>query len=201
MIPRFFTWLFSLTPRHALKEDAYPVDGQGRPDLSYYKDSPEYYFGLIQQYIGTLEGKQGAGYEPELAFRRCVHGQWGLIARGDAAVPYAMRLLEHPVAEAKESGAGVLASLREQPGVVDALLKSLDDAGSDEARDTMIGALGALRAKDAIPALARMLRDERTNPDTRWNVAEALGAIARRPFHRESDPVAAALEWLSSKGV
>jgi hypothetical protein len=200
MIRRFITWLFDYKPRVALKEDAYPVDAKGRPDLTFYQDPPEYYFALIQQYIATIEGKQGSGYEPELAFKRCVHGQWGLIARGDAAIPYAMQLLEHPVAEAKESGAAVLGALREQPGVVNALLKSLDDAGSDEARDTIIGALGVLRAKPAIPVLARLLRDEHTNPDTRWNVAESLGEIARRPFTKASEPVAEALAWLTSKG-
>jgi len=143
-----------------MKEDRIPVDAKGRPDLSHYTDPPEYYFGLIQQYVGTMAGRKGPGYEADLAFKRQVHGEWGLIAHGRAAIPYALRLLKDPVAEAKECGASILAEVGGQPGVVEALLDALGDADSDEARDAIITTLGAMRSRRAIPVLAALIRSD-----------------------------------------
>lgn len=179
-----------------MKEDRIPVDPKGRPDLSQYTDPAEYYFGLIQQYVGTMSGRKGPGYEPDLAFRRQVHGEWGLIAHGRAAIPYALRLLKEPSAEAKACGAAILAEVGSQPGVVEALLTALGDADSDEARDTIITALGTMRSRKAIPALAALIRSDETDGDTRWTAAESLGMIVRRRFDKAADPVAAAQEWL-----
>jgi HEAT repeat protein len=184
-----------------MKEDKIPVDAKGRPDLSYYTDSPEYYFAMIEQYLGTFSGKTGAGYEPDLAFRRQVHGEWGLIAHGRAAIPFALRLLGNPQAEAKACGASILAEVGGQPGVVEALLAALPTAESDEARDSIVTTLGAMRSRKAIPALGALIRSKEADRDTRWTAAESLGRIVRRRFDKSSDPIEAALAWLTSHKV
>ena len=182
-----------------LKEDAYPVDPKGRPDLTRYADPLEHYLLLYEQYLGALGGRRGPGYEIDLAFRRRAHATWGLIAKGIAAVPHALAMLKRREREAREDGAAILAALGQQHTVVSALLQALEAEDQSEPKDSMILALGQMRSKEALPALARIIRNRSVDGDTRWTAVEALGRIARRPFIKQPDPVAAALAWLDKQ--
>jgi hypothetical protein len=58
-----------------------------------------------------------------------------------------------------------------------------------------------MRAKEALPALARFVRDWDGDGDTRWTAIQSLEKIARRRFDREEDPQQAAIAWLDSHGL
>ena len=179
-----------------LKEDKYPVDKHGKPNLAYYRDSLDYYIQMYERCLDTLEGrKTGVGYETELAFKRRVHAQWGLIAKGAEAAPYALSLLQRPEPEAREDGASILAELGKDDGVVNALLESLKSEKDTTATDSIILTLGRLKSRKAIPALANVIQDA-ADHDTRWTAVESLGTIVRRRFLDAEDPIAAAITWL-----
>ena len=196
-------WLLKVfsTKGARLKEDSYPLDKtgpRGKPDLSYYRDSLAYYIQMYEHFLDSLEGrKTGVGYEVELQFARRVHAQWGLIAKGAEAAPYALSLLQRPEPEAREDGASLLAELGKDNGVVDALLESLGSETELEARDSMIITLGSLKSRKAVPALAEIIRDAAQDHDTRWTAVESLGTIVRRRFTDKEDPIEAALDWLA----
>src|SRR5258708_2937330 len=133
-----------------LKEASYPVDVRGRPDLRYYADSLEYYIQMYEQHLGTLEGKEGPGYEMQLAFSRRAHGMWGLIAKGVAATTYALDLLGRSIPEAREDGAAILAELGRDESVVDKLVQCLGTETDTAARDSIVLALGRLKNKKAV---------------------------------------------------
>lgn len=69
-----------------------------------------------------------------------------------------------------------------------------------QAKDSAIVALGAMKNKEAIPALAKLVRDDAADVDTRWTAMQPLGKLARRRFDRTDDPAAAAVAWLDSHG-
>ena len=181
-----------------LKEDRYPTDKRGKPDVSYYTDPLAYYIQMYEQFLDTIEErKTGAGYEVELSFKRRVHALWGLIAKGAEAAPYALSLLQRSEPEAREDGPTILAELGQDDGVVDALLASLKSETDQTAIDAMIITLGELKNRKAIPALAGVIRDEAQDRDTRWTAAESLGRIVRRRFADTGNPLEAALAWLA----
>jgi hypothetical protein len=195
-----FEWLLKVFSSKGtrLKEDSYPRDKTGQPDLSYYRDSLGYYIQMYEQFLDSLEGrKTGVGYEVELQFSRRVHAVWGLIAKGAEAAPYALSLLQRSESEAREDGAGILAELGRDNGAVDALLESLKSETDLEARDSMIITLGSLKNRKAVPALAAIIRNAAQDHDTRWTAVESLGAIVRRRFTDRDDPIEAALDWLT----
>jgi HEAT repeat protein len=181
-----------------LKEDKYPVDEHGKPDLSYYRDPLAYYIQMYEQHLDTLEGrKTGPGYEVELSFQRRVHAIWGLVAKGVEAAPYALSLLQRREPEAREDGASILSELGKDNGVVDALLHALNAETDLTARDSIVMTLGRLKSRKAIPALAVIIRDVAQDHDTRWTAAESLGTIVRRRFFAAEDPIEAAIAWLT----
>lgn len=98
------------------KEDAYPKDAHGRPDLGYYTDPLDYYVAMHRQSMADLQGPRRRGGMPDLAFKRRVHATWGLIAKGEEAIPYATSLLQHAEPEAREDGAAILAAVRREAG-------------------------------------------------------------------------------------
>jgi len=184
-----------------LKEQDYPVDENGKPDLTFYTDPLEHYIELYNRYLETLSGRTGPGYEQELAFARRVHAVWGLIAKGDAALPEAVKMLRHTERDAREDGAAILAELGTRAELVDALLEALKTESALQPLDSIVLALGRMRNKRAIPALAELIRADATDGDTRWTAVEALGHIARKRFLKQADPVSAALAWLDKRGV
>ena len=195
-------WPFSkrrkLVPR--LKEDDYPVDSEGRPDLARFVDTPEYYFEMHQAYIASLQGPRIPDEEARLAYRKRVHATWGLIAQGRDAIPYALRLLDSKVPEAREDGATVLGEVGRDEEVVQFLTETLGREQTLEGKDSIILALGALKNEKAIPALAVLIRDENTDSDTQWTAIESLGKIVRKRFLKREVPLEAAREWLDGHG-
>lgn len=182
----------------SLKEDKYPVDKLGRPDLRCYTDSLAYYSRMYEQCLDTLEGrKQGKGYEPELAFKRRVHAMWGLIAKGVEAIPYALTLLRRPEAEAREDAAAILETVGKDSVVVDELLRSLESETDLTVKDSLIIAVGRFKSRKAIPLLAKIIRNQGEDRDTRWTAVESLGLIVRRRFLNQNDPVQSAIDWLA----
>jgi len=112
------------------------------PDLSQYTESAEYY---SDAYAQALARQDYAGL---------VHAQWGLIARGSEAVPYALTLLNHDDYEARAAGASILGWVGETGTHRDDIIKALieasyhelqrpapEDGHEREALDTMIQAL------------------------------------------------------------
>ena len=181
-----------------LKEDNYPVDKQGRPDVARYTDSLAYYRDMYQQHLDTIEGrKHGPGYETELAFKRRVHAMWGLIAKGADAIPYALTLLDRPEAEAREDAAAILEEVGKEGEVADGLLRSLSSETDATVRDSLIIAVGRLKSRKAIPLLAKIISNDQEDGDTRWTAVESLGVVVRRRFMDQSDPLQSALDWLA----
>src|SRR5262245_37184843 len=95
-----------------LKEDNIPVDHRGQPDLSRYTDSVEYYVDLHEKFLASLRGEwPWVTQETSLPWSSRVHAIWGLIAKGSAAVPYALKLLAHAEPDAREDGAEILGAV------------------------------------------------------------------------------------------
>lgn len=180
----------------SLKEASYPLDERGQPDLRFYTDSLDYYMQMYELHLGALQGKQGPGYEIELSYSRGVHATWGLIAKGAAAAPYALNLLERPVPEAREDGAAILAELGQDQAVVDKLIETLNAESDITARDSIVLALGRLKNKRAIPWLAAIIRDAAADGDTKSTAVESLGLIVRKRFLKQENPIEGAIAWL-----
>lgn len=130
-------------------------------------------------------------------YAKRVEASWGLTAGGVDSMPFLLRMLRSDHADSREDAAGVLSWIGESsPEVVDAMLETLRSAVTHEERDSLILGLGELRAREAVPALAAILRDLDGDGDTRDTAVGALGKIVRRRFAEQPDPIGAALEWL-----
>lgn len=170
--------------------EQHPVDSRGRPDLRTFHRSAEFYAQL------HLEGVE------EFDFHKRVEGQWGLIARGKDAVAHLVNLLHHPDPEGRADGATGLAQIGEtDPAVQSTLIATLEHAATHEERDTLLQALGQMRSRAALPAIARLIRSDATDGDTQAMAIEALGKIARKRFDKRPGPRAAALEYLARSGA
>lgn len=180
-----------------LKEESIPVDKKGQPDLSRYTDSVEYYAELYEKFIASLHGSwPWVTQETSLPWSSRVHATWGLVAKGSAAVPYALKLLGRPEPDAREDAAAILGAVGKDESVVTEILARLRGETDTTARDSLILTLGALRSRRAIPTLAVLIRDDTAEGDTRWTAVESLGKIVRRRFLQQSSPIEAAKDWL-----
>ena len=97
ILHRFITWLRDprhWDPHHAtrMKEDRIPTDRMGRPDLAHYTEPVDYYERMFDAYLDSFN-RALTRDESTLAWKRRVHAEWGLIAKGAGSVPYALRLL------------------------------------------------------------------------------------------------------------
>ena len=178
-----------------MKENSYPVDERGKPNLSYYSDPPEYY---AEMHAQAMRDARDRTTDSAQAFGRRVHACWGLIAKGPDGVAIALDMLRSSDSEAREDAAGILAEVGRDEAVVGQLLQSLNSDSDVQARDGIIQALGAMRSRAALPELVKLVEDEATDGDTRWTAIEALGKVARRRFLDRPDPIAAAAEWIST---
>jgi hypothetical protein len=180
-----------------LKEDSYPVDKRGQPDPSRYTDSVEYYAELYEKFLASLQGAwPWVTQETRLPWSSRVHGMWGLIAKGGEAVPYALKLLGRPEPDAREDGAAILGAVGKDESVIAGILGRLKAETDLVARASLIAALGNLRSRRGIPALAAIIRDEAADGDERWTAVESLGKIVRHRFLKQSNPIEAAMVWL-----
>ena len=171
-----------------MKENAYPVDETGKPDLSYYSDPASYYAHMHARAMADGRARE--------AFALRVHACWGLIANGAESLPYALAMLASGNKDAREDAAAILSEVGKSEAVVRRLVEALNSETEVEARDSLIMALGGLRNRAALPALAKLIEDETTDGDTRWTAVEALGKIVRRRFLTQADPVQSALDWI-----
>jgi HEAT repeat protein len=106
-------------------------------------------------------------------------------------------MLRSKVADSREDAAGALAWIGDsRPDVIELLIESLRTATGHQERDAAIQALGDLRAKEALPVVASVVRDTSADGDTRHTAALALARIVKRRFDRDPDVVAAALAWI-----
>jgi HEAT repeat protein len=99
-------------------------------------------------------------------WKRRVQADRGLIRRGHEAVPFAVEMLHNRNPDIREDGAGVLAALGDDEGVIDELLGALEAEVEDQPRDAMIEALGHLKNRRAIPYLAHVIRNADTDGDS-----------------------------------
>ena len=176
-----------------MKENAYPVDERGKPDLGYYVDPASYYADMHAQAMKDARNKE---VDSRLTFGRRVHACWGLIAKGVEGIPFALDMLRSGNSDAREDAAGILAEAGRDDGLVAQLLEALRAETDIQARDSIILALGALRNRAAVPDLAAIIVDESQDGDTRWTAVEALGKVVRRRFLAQPYPLGAALEWI-----
>src|SRR5687767_10935527 len=196
-----------------LDEERFPIDATGRPDLTRFTQSVAYYAGYIDEYLKSLDvrGSRNPATSAwqSYAYRKGVFGQWGLIARGPAeALTTALELLRHPVAEGRQSGAGVLGAWA-RDGVdlvapsLEAAERELSQPESDvETLSSLMEVLGRARSEAALPLLARVLRaPESATGDLDWSAMEALQEIAGQRFVDQSDPKQAADRWLRERGM
>jgi HEAT repeat protein len=126
------------------------------PDLKKFRKPSAYYYEL---HVEAMEQHD---------FEKRVAAQWGLIARGKESIPYLQRMLARTVPDSREDAAGAFEWLASTGGaIVDDLLRALVAEVDDQPRDSIVLALGSLGDRRAIPALADLIRDERTDGDTR----------------------------------
>lgn len=149
-----------------------------------------------EEYRRAWEGlENGPLDEVERNYDRRVLAAWGLIAHARDAMPFALEMLQDRNPEIRADATGVLERLGENPEAVDALIATVESETELEPLDAAVEALGRLKAKTAVPALARLIRDDRTDGDTQFGAALALGRIAgkRFPMGREIEEARA---WL-----
>lgn len=163
--------------------------GRGAPDPSRYPESAEAYH---DRHRAALEAHD---------FRGRVDAIWGLIARGADAVPFLSQMLRSRTPEAREDAAGAFGWMAGNDAtIVDELIGALEAETDVQAADALIVALGQLRDRRAVETLARIIRADATDGDTRHTAIQSLAQIARRRFDRAADPVHGALTWLDEHG-
>lgn len=163
-------------------------------DVSGYTKSASEYYELSLESCRLAD--QGVGRE---SFSKRVEAAWGLIARGAEAVPFALKMLESGDPDLREDGASVLAQVGRDERVIAELLQALATERDNQVRDGLVLALGALRNKNAVPALAAIVEDAQADGDTRWTAVESLGKIVRKRFLKQPEALAAALDWIAKE--
>jgi HEAT repeat protein len=134
------------------------------------------------------------------AYDRRVAAVWGLIARAPDSLPFALEMLRNPNPEIRADATSVLERLEGNPEAIAELIRIVETEHELEPLDAAVGALERLRAREAIPALAGLLRDEsRDDGDTMFGAAQALRAIVGVRFRRGHE-VEDALAWLDRAG-
>jgi hypothetical protein len=191
--------------RETLEEEGYPRDATGRPDLSRFTKPLAHYTAYFDEYLASL-GPQGpaSSTAQQLAYRKGVLAQWGLIATGPRdALPYVMRLLAHSEREARSAAAGVLdAWLDSGASGIPALLAAAEAETDPETLTTLISALARRRSPGTLPLLARLIRDPASrNGDVHWAVVEAVSDIAGKRFALSDEGLRAADAWLRQQGA
>ena len=205
----------NLTDKHLALIDSgkIPNTPERTPVLSHLSESAEYYANLLLKSAVVFkdhprEGPRLSNDAISMHYHRFVMAEWGLIARGKEAVPYSVDLLRSEIPEVREAAAGVLLGVGGDEEVVSHVLESLEaeyhrpaNKQTIQSLDTLVLALGEMKNKKAIPALAALVRDTSLNGDSRWGAALAIGRLARKRFDKGSDPITAAMEWLDSKNL
>jgi len=183
-------------PKPQLPEDRIPIDRKGKPGLSYYSEPLPHYIDLYNSFLRTR--RRGASSEEQkLAWKQRVHGTWGLFVKGQEALPYLLTLIRHPNPDAREDGSYLLGRLKLEAGVSEQLLGCLQKEQDLVAKSSMIEALGRLRYRPAIPAIASLVLNKEIDIDTRWNAADSLAQLVRQDFSGP-DKLLKAEAWLAA---
>jgi HEAT repeat protein len=130
----------------------------------------------------------------ERAYDRRVAAVWGLIARAGDALPFALEMLRSRNPEIRADATSVLERLQRNREAIPELIRVVETETELEPLDAAVGALERLRAREALPALTHLLRDESRDGDTRFGAAHTVGKIvgARlRRGHEIEDALAA----------
>ena len=131
-----------------MDEEDIPLDRVGKPVFAAYTRPIGDY---IQMHEGALtvfdRGEDADPNDAKRAYPKRVHGEWGLIAQGEAALPKALELLRRSSPYARAGGAGILSGLMRH--------RSL--ASRAEWVDPVLGAAAMSAA-----SVADMARDEYT---------------------------------------
>jgi HEAT repeat protein len=145
----------------------------------------------------TLEN--GPLHAVDRAYDSRVWATWGLIAHARDALPFALEMARSKNPEVRADATSVFEAVRDDPVAVQALLEMVEAGGDPEPVDSAIDALGRMRVREAIPALAEIVRDPAADGDTRhgaaWSLLQIVGRASRR------DPVERALAWLDENEV
>jgi len=176
-------------------EDRIPVDKRGRPDLSHYSEPLEHYVELYNLFLNT-DWKNATRRQQTLAWKQRVHGTWGLLAKGPEALPFLLKLVRHPNPDAREDASHLLGELRSRTDHQEQLLALLQEEEDLVVKSSLIEALGKLRYRPAIPALAAIILNQEIDVDTRWNAADSLGLIVGELF-AAPDKLQRAAAWIN----
>ena len=126
-----------------------------------------------------------------------MHGEWGLLAKGQDALPFLLTLIRHPNPDAREDSSFLLGKLKLSDDISGQLLRCLQNEKDLVVLSAIMESLGKLRYRPAIPALASFILDKNTDIDTRWNAIDSLGRIVGEEFS-EPGKVQKAEAWLSA---
>lgn len=179
------------------------------PDLSYYTESAEFYHNLIVDSAPHLKDKQPFATEADrqmaaVASNRIVEATCGLVARGDEAIPYAVKLVRSADCDEREAAASVFCGLRNPARITEivaAVANALETESNRLVVDSLLVALGQLRSREAIPAIVPFVMNRSDEPDTQFFAAVSLGMIVKRQFHKQgANAVDGARAWLVSHG-
>jgi hypothetical protein len=183
-----------------------PATENRTPDLSYLTESAQFYYDLICDSAPHLKDKPRAvTWDEKLmagkAYGRMVDASWGLIARGAEAIPFAIRLVRSKDSDEREMGASVFCGLQtgeRAPDVLQHIIAALENETERLVIDSLISALGHLKSRGAIPTLAKFIRDEKEDGDTRWEAAVSLGKIVHKRFAKDGqNAIENATAWLN----
>jgi len=183
-----------------------PATENRTPDLSYLTESAQFYYDLICDSAPYLKDKPRAiTWEEKLmagkASCRMAEASWGLIARGAEAIPFAIRLIRSKDRDEKEMGANVFCGLQmgeRVPEVLRHIFAALENETDRLVIDSLIGALGQLKSREAIPVLAKFIRNKKEDGDTRWEAAVVLGKIVHKRFDKDGqNAIESATAWLN----
>jgi len=197
---RFAAWMFEelkhvfVEPKPNLPEDEIPIDKSGRPDMSFYTEPLQHYIDL---YGSFLDSSGTSREQQRSAWKQRVHATWGLLAKGQEALPFLLTLVQNANPAAREDASFLLGELKSDSAISEHLLAHLGNEKDLVVLSAMIDALGKLRYRPAIPALAHMILAPEIDLDTRWNAADSLGAIAGQDFSGP-DKLQKAESWIAA---
>lgn len=189
-----------------------PMTPERIPDPKFMTKPAAYYAEMHRTAVALYDRTPAPAKGDALLIYACqVHAQWGLIYSGEKAVPYALEMLKSSVPEAREDGAAILGAVGKCDSAVDALLGAFQAelARTNGARPgvvpleplgSLVIALGRMKNRKVIPALASILQNPEADGDTRWITMESLGKLVRVNFGKKPEPLVGALEWLDKHG-
>jgi hypothetical protein len=183
-----------------IEEDNIPIDAKGKPELSRYTKPLAHYISLYEASMARIPEAELSSERANFAFRQRVHATWGLMAKGTEAIPYLLTLVSRKNSDAREDASFLLGELKRTDGIADVLLAHLNNEKDLVAQSAMIGALGKLRYKPAVHAMARLILSDDIDRDIRLDAVDSLGRIEKIAFSKSNDPLAAATSWLATEG-